>query len=73
MAIRVEKRCPSCRIALDTKSKECPVCGIKLHALEDCQGCINLSKGRFCKVFNDPNNPIMRDDGTCQGAIRARC
>ncbi len=73
MAIRVAKRCPSCRITLNKKSKECPVCGMKLHVLEDCQGCINLSGDRFCKVFNDPDNPIMRDDGTCQGAIRARC
>jgi hypothetical protein len=42
---------------------------MKLHVLEDCQGCINLSEGRFCKVFNDPNNPIMREDGTCQGKV----
>lgn len=69
MAIRIEKRCPICRIRLSGTSAKCPKCGIKLHVATDCEGCEKLSGHNFCIAFNDTNNPIMREDGTCQGKV----
>lgn len=66
-SLYIPKRCVQCGQKVRRNITKCPDCGQRLHGAEDCNGCINLVGEDFCKIFIDIWNPIMKEDGTCQG------
>ena len=65
MKMPIKRRCPKCGTDLELYLGRCWNCDLKLHTPKDCDGCINLRGVGSCKAFNYKEDPILKEDGTC--------